>query len=397
MRYHQKSLESALLLNNSIIRSPDFEHSFQSVRLPLYPLTLSISGNRKSLPVSFCRPYAGHLQSSSSIIFNRKYILHGDMFLAEGLTFGDYTININSLDPNSWSLGCKIVENNSDISINTESLLSNSISCNYPCNWIGGDSIDEINYSHWIFEHLLKFEVFRLCGFDMSLPFILSSRLPKSFTYWSDLFIGENLNYEFVDLSQPQSFQSLNVTSTPLYREKVTRIPHIWLEGFQLLRKRFLQLSSIYPRSSSVPHNSVIFLTRGSAKWRFASKQDDLFNIVDSHFDCDFVDISKLSPIAQVQMLSTTKILFLFGGADGIACNFLNPTCRVIEILAPTHLGTLCSQIYCAIHGISYTRIHGKKYVSDQNGPAKFDRDFIVDIDEFTSIVRSLKSQSTCT
>ena len=142
----------------------------------------------------------------------------------------------------------------------------------------------------------------------------------------------------------------------------------------------------------SVPNNNVVFLTRSSAKWRKTANQEEIFKIVQNNFDCQFIDISKLSPLAQVQMLSKVKILFLFGGADGVACNFLNSECKVIEILAPTHVGTLCSQIYCAIHGISYTRIHGHKYVSAQNGPASFDRDYIVNIDDFSLIIQKLKS-----
>ena len=192
MKFTQSSLRDVLSTNESIVYTTSTINSNKLARLPLRPLLTSLRGNQNFLEVGLIRPYAGYLQGRSTI-FQKKYMLNNDQFIAEGLSYGDYTIVLDNSDPNAWVKGKAIVNSRCDINIKyDQSQVDHDETLGH---WIGGDSINAINYSHWMFEHLLKFEIYIQCGFDMTKPFFVSSRIPKSFFKWSDYLIGENLNY----------------------------------------------------------------------------------------------------------------------------------------------------------------------------------------------------------
>ena len=116
MKSIQSSLNEVLSTNESIIYTKKTIHSDKLARLPLRPLLTSLPGNQEFLEVGLTRPYAGQLKGISTI-FEKKYILHNDKFIAEGLSYGDYTIILDNSEPNAWIKGRHIVASRCDINI----------------------------------------------------------------------------------------------------------------------------------------------------------------------------------------------------------------------------------------------------------------------------------------
>lgn len=331
-------------------------------------------------------PYIGTL--SDVCIFKRKYFLTSNgYFLAEGLTHSDYFITWEGFDEHGWGEGKALVDNQNLFKINLEPVkVIRDLSI-----WIGGDTILKPNYAHWMFEHLLKLQIAKESNIDMSLPLLISSRIPKSFTYWAELLIGKQLNFIRLDLSEGLTkFSQLYVTSCPAFRRKGDALPALWNEGFKLLRQRFFDLAKVYPCSVSLPQSNLLFLSRDSAAWRKAINEDQLLSIARLFGNFLKINISEYDPISQIQVLSQCKIIILFGGADGFACNFLPCNAKVIEILAPGHGALYTCKMFCAAHSISYTRIIGDKFVGEKKGPHPLDCDFHVDPKNLQNLLSSL-------
>lgn len=333
-------------------------------------------------------PYCGYL--SEGYIVKRKYIVKDNNFIAEGLTHSDYTITWEGFDDHGSGKGKDIVDKNLGINIDDSLLADSRITCVDNCLWIGGDTINKPNYAHWMFEHLLKLEIFRINNIDLSTPIIVSDRLPDSFLQWGELLVGKKLNWQKTNLDKPIKFKNLLVSSCPAFRTKGTMLPSIWIEGFKTLRERLIALSNCYPKKED-NNQGILFLSRKSgAKWRRATNEDQLYEIAKKRFGASLINISDYLPIEQIQLLYQSKIIICFGGADGIATNFVNSKTKIFEILAPNHLGTYTAQIYCAINGLKYSRIHGTHFVTDRKGPHPLDRDYYVNEKEFTEQLEKL-------
>ncbi len=379
----QNSLLELLVEDNSLSKNLQTSNSITTYDPKLLgPLQL------KNIKVISPQPYSG--VAKEGYIIKRKYLVCRNYFIAEGLTHSDYTITWEGFDDHGSGKGKLVVDNDQRININFEGLDTNNVLTIENCLWIGGDTINKPNYAHWMFEHLLKLEIFRISGADFSLPIVVSNRLPNSFLHWGDLLSGRKLIWERVDLSNPIKFKNMCITSCPAFRRKNDMLPAIWIEGFQNLRQRLIKVSHCYPKTISA-EDQVIFLSRQSgAHWRRAVNEGDLFLIAKQKYNARLISISDHSPVEQIQLIYKAKVLICFGGADGIACNFINPQGKVLEILAPGHVATYTAQIYCEINKIEYHRMSGTKFVTDQKGPHPLDRDYYVDPVEYSDNLNAL-------
>lgn len=84
------------------------------------------------------------------------------------------------------------------------------------CIFIGGDTIVEPNWAHWFFEHLLKLRIFELAGIDLSLPIVVSDRIPARFLEWGSWMLGRRLHWHRVSLLPPVRFKMVYVASAPV-------------------------------------------------------------------------------------------------------------------------------------------------------------------------------------
>ena len=312
-----------------------------------YDPKLSTPLKYKNINLISPEPYSGIIKEG--FILKRKYCVSKNFFIAEGLTHSDYTIAWEGFDDHGSGRGKVLVDKNYRINIDMQRLENESNILLEDCLWIGGDTINKPNYAHWMFEHLLKLEIFRLCKIDLSMPIAVSNRIPDAFLYWGDFLIGKRLKWEKVDLSRPVKLKNIHATSCPAFRRKGDLLPAIWISGFQLLRQRLVKLSHCYPQNI-FSMSKVLFLSRESgANWRRAVNERELFEIAKQKYNATMISISEYSPIEQIQLIYQAEVLICFGGADGIACNFVNPRCKVLEILAPGHVATYTAQIYCEI------------------------------------------------
>ena len=395
--YKQRSLRSYLSSNNSLTY---LENTQKILRCQLRQF-INNKASDHVLDLEDPVVYSGYIDDC--ILFKRKYFLSPNKdFLAEGLTHSDYSILWPGLDDHGYGKGKDIVDNNLDISINLD---SQTTYIDQPSFWIGGDTIVKPNYAHWMFEHLLKFEIFARIYPTLDIPFIVSDRVPSSFLYWAELLMGRKLNIRKIDTSLNYQFKKLYVSSCPAYRRKGDCIPAIWRGGFSTLRSRLTSVAENYKDIFSTDSNSdVLFLSRSSASWRKAVNESEIAHLAKEQLGAQVINISDFTPLEQINLLQNARVLILFGGADGFACNFLPKSCKVLEILAPGHTALFTSKIFCAIHGIYYNRIHGTKFITDQTGPHPLDRDYLVSIEEVNqafkthmtsnSFIRSLDSLS---
>jgi hypothetical protein len=353
--------------------------------LPLGPVWHG-NGNESSIEVGEAQMYTGKI--SDALLFKRKYLLTPQSeFIAEGMTHSDYTITWKGLDPTGYGKGKQIVDSNLGLNIAADWTVAESLSDSI---WIGGDTIVEPNYAHWMFEHLLKFEALRISGISLDKQIIVSSRLPKSFLYWAELLVGKKLNYKQIDLTKPVRLRDVFTASCPAFRRKTDSLPCIWIEGFKALRHRLTSVAKTYSMLHEKKKSNILFLTRSEASWRKAVNESELFSIIEQRIGCACLSISKYSPLEQIEFAANAAVIIMFGGADGFISNFAHPSCKVIEVLAPNHVAMYTSKIFCAVHGISYTRIHGEEFIGDLKGPHPLDRDYIVDVDKFTECIRNV-------
>ena len=382
--FKQCSLNSYLEINNTIQYLKHSDKKLYRYDLNQFPYNRQLLDN-----LILEDPCVSSGFIKDCILFKRKYFLTSDNnFLAEGLTHSDYSILWPGLDDHGYGKGKEIVDNNVEISIH---LPTNPPIIDEPSFWIGGDTIVEPNYAHWMFEHLLKFEIFARIYPTLDIPFIVSDRVPSSFLYWAELLMGRKLNIRKIDSSLNYQFKKLYVSSCPAYRRKGDCIPAIWRDGFSILRSRLTSVAENYKDIFSTDSNSdVLFLSRSSASWRKAVNESEIAHLAKEQLGAQVINISDFTPLEQINLLQNARVLILFGGADGFACNFLPKSCKVLEILAPGHTALFTSKIFCAIHGIYYNRIHGTKFLTDQTGPHPLDRDYLVSIEEVNQAFKKL-------
>ena len=324
------------------------------------------------------------------IVVKRKYLFHGksNRLITTGLTHSDYALTWEGFDITGTGPGRAAVHLGTPVSLN-ESLDSIKLEEGI---FIGGDTIVEMNFAHWIFEHLLKFYALDLSNVDWRLPVYVSERVPQRYLLWAELLIGQTLNWHRLDLSRPIRCEKLILSSCPAYRD-VKGVPNLWLEGFDFLRSRFLSLAL---HKSSPRHDDrlkVCFLGRRNASWRRAVNEDELFEIAERELSAIRVDIPALSPLEQASEISNVDVLILFGGADGVMTNFLPSRAIVIEVVAPNHTALFTSFIYCVHHGIRYVRVMGARSEGEVKGPHPLDIDYFVEPEPFRAILKSIGNQ----
>jgi hypothetical protein len=324
------------------------------------------------------RAYRSHIyvgELKNVVLVKRKYFLTVENdFLAEGLTHSDYFITWAGFDDSGLGRGSQLVRENALIDIEEDALRE----FKRPCIFIGGDSINEPNFAHWFFEHLLKVRALILAGVDMDLPLIVSDRVPVRYLEWADRLAERQLNWERIDLSGYVTFSSALVSSCPAYRRKGDAAPTIWDFGFDYLASAMLRSTANSERESP-NHDKVYFISRRKAKWRRAVNETELFEIAQRELGAQMLDMSVLSIEEQIMRVRHASVLILFAGADGPITTFCNPRAKVIEFAAPNHAALYTSPIFCAIRGIRWLRIVGEKFVSGVLGPHPLDRDYWVD------------------
>jgi hypothetical protein len=374
----QKSLIKQLSDNKSLIS----ELSKLEVNRSSH-LRSSIDLSAQQFPLLRSHVYVGTLENVNLV--KRKYfVTENNEFLAEGLTHSDYSITWEGLDDSGLREGRRLVDSNDQISL--ESCASYEFDS--PCIFIGGDTIVEPNFAHWFFEHLLKLRALQIAGVDMSMPILVSSRIPTRFREWADLLCERQLNWESRDLKDATHISKVWVSSCPAYRQRGTMSPTIWDQGFEYLndffRSKILQ-DQLWPRPSN-----VVFCSRSSAKWRRARNESELGAIASEKLGAKVVSLETLSPLEQVNIAKSAEIMILFGGADGPIVNFCRSSCRVIEIVAPGHAALYTAAIFCAIRGIRYSRLIADHSIGPVLGPHPLDRDYWIDPKRFLQVIDRL-------
>jgi len=319
-------------------------------------------------------------------LVKRKYFHSAphNYLLTTGLTHSDYALTWPGFDISGTGIGKKAVEELVKVTLDagTPEVVDS------PGIFIGGDTISEVNFAHWIFEHLLKFYALSKSHVDWSLPVYVSSRLPVRFYDWVEPLIGFRPNFKPLDLDRAINFSSIFVSSCPAYRD-VKGNPTLWWEGFDYLRHKLLSQSLLNLRSNRGVTKTA-FLSRRRANWRRAVNEDELYEIARNSLSAERLELSALSPIEQVGAVAQLDILILFGGADGAITNFLPSRGIVVEIVAPNHTALYTSLIFCVHHSIRYVRLKGENSVGEISGPHPLDKDYYVDPNKFKNLLMSL-------
>ena len=328
--------------------------------------------------------YTGRL--TDVVLAKRKYFCTDtNDFLAEGLTHSDYFITWEGFDESGLGKGSELVRSRTPIELEERPITTISDQCIF----IGGDTIVAPNFAHWFFEHLLKLQAIKLSGVDMTLPVVVSNRIPERFLEWAEILIGHQLNWRRLDLSNYVKFKDTIVSSCPAYRRKADAAPTIWDEGFDYLNSLFSAATGLSETSDS--NDGVYFIGRGNAKWRRAVNENELLSMAERELDAKNIEISQLSIADQIALVKRARVLIIFAGADGPITTFCNPRCRVIEFAAPNHTALYTSPVFCAVRGIRWSRLVAERFVTEVKGPHPLDADYWVDPEKARAYFRAIK------
>lgn len=329
--------------------------------------------------------YLKHLKEVTLI--KRKYLhSHPDTLLCEGLTHSDYTVSWPELDPSGTGIGSRIAKGYIGIKVQIGKV---AMTIGYDCILLGGDTIAEPNFAHWMFEHMPKLIGIELINSRLlDLPIVVSSRIPVRFLDWAKAAVGRELNFITLDLTNPVRFLSTWLVRCPAYRDTEMR-PTVWEMGYQMLRSRLrLRQYNIpwHAKSRQSPHR--LYVPRRKPSWRTAINELDIASLTE-----DLLDAREFSPLSlsvdqQIKQITAADFILLFGGADGAILQFANTRAIVIEIVAPNHSAFFTSMLHCKLNGNSYHRIVGKPIPSaKQTGPHPLDIDYVVDLDELRAVL----------
>lgn len=352
----------------------------------------AIRGSESTVALERSHVYVGVLEGAT--LLKRKYFVAGGQYLlAEGLTHSDYFITWEGLDPSGLGVGRRLVDEGSKF-------YTQDIDDRHPveiydeCIFLGGDTITEPNFAHWIFEHLLKLRALEIAGCDLSLPVVVSNRLPRRFLEWGDHLVGRSLNWHRIDLSAPLLFRRTYLSSCPAYRKKHSAIPTVWDEGFDYLHSRFVSVAMANQRAASLKLESrVLFLSRARARWRRAINEFAIFDQAASVLGAVRIDASELPILEQVFLASQAQIIVTFAGADGPLVNFCTPRATVVEITAPKHGALYTCFVFCVLRGVKYVRVVATRFCTPVIGPHPLDADYEVDLTETLKVFTELRGQ----
>jgi hypothetical protein len=373
---HQESLFSYLKRTKRLLREVSTERPISNTEI-----MSAIDGKRTPFALLNSHVFVGNVRDVT--LLKRKYLLTSDnSFIAEGLTHSDYFITWEGFDASGLGKGRSWVEREDTISFDEV----DPIKFEEECIFLGGDTIFEPNFAHWFFEHLLKLRAFQLAGVDLSLPILVSARLPERFLEWGNSLIGRSLNWRLLDITNPITFKSMYISSCPAYRTKFGRKPTLWAEGFDYLssslKSKVGNLGNL-----SVPPDQVLFLSRASAKWRRAVNEEDLFEVARKNLGAVHVNMENLSLYDQVKLIHGARAIICFAGADGPIVNFCNARAKVLEIAAPNHAALYTCAVFCALHRLSYARVFGSHHSGSLLGPHPLDIDYEVDLKQYCEAI----------
>jgi hypothetical protein len=324
--------------------------------------------------------YLKHLKEVTLI--KRKY-LHSepDTLVCEGLTHSDYTVSWPELDPSGTGIGTRIAKGYMGINIQIGKV---AMTIDYDCILIGGDTIAEPNFAHWMFEHMPKLIGIELINSRLlDLPIVVSSRIPMRYLDWAKAAVGRELNFITLDLTNPVKFLSTWLVRCPAYRDREMR-PTVWEIGYQMLRSRLSLRRYNNPWHEQSRRNPYrLYIPRRRPSWRTAINELDIASLTGDLLDTSEFNPRSLSVDQQIQQIAAAEFILLFGGADGAILQFASTRAIVIEIVAPNHAAFFTSMVHCKLNGSSYHRIVGKRIPSaTQTGPHPLDVDYVVDLDE---------------
>ena len=163
------------------------------------------------------------------VLVKKKYFhTKENNFLWKGLSFTNYMLHWDDIKNEGNGGSTSYLKNNTPINMDLP-LEENIVE---KCIFIGGDTIVEVNWAHWFFEHLLKLKALQLSGIDMTLPVVVSDRIPNRFLSWGEKLLESNINWKRLNLDKAIRFQKgLFKLHAPLYRKREhdTRLLERWV------------------------------------------------------------------------------------------------------------------------------------------------------------------------
>ena len=328
--------------------------------------------------------FTGYLEDV--VLIKKKYFhTKENFFLWKGLSYHNYMIYWPGIDDTIPGTSTRLAKENHPISLNVEQ--GEEIA--EDCIFIGGDSIVEVNWAHWFFEHILKIKALMLSGVDLSMPLIISERIPDRFLQWGEKLVQKELNWKKINVDLATNFKRVFVSSASFYR-KENMTPAIWCEGFSHMKSLFQTYVNFKQKKISTK-SEVIFISRETAKWRKAINENNLFDIAQKELGAIKVNMLDYDLEDQVSLIHNACVIILFGGADGPMSLFCNPRATVLEMIAPGHQAINCALAFCAINRGNYIRLDAKETVGPLLGPTHLDKNYIVEEKLYSTLIRNLK------
>lgn len=381
LKARQIAFQDYLSITDGLIALLSEEFIYKGLQLDLQQT------NNIVLPLLGGKMLVGQL--TDVFLVEKKYFFdkNQSLFISQGLTQSDYTITLSNIDPTGGGIGRKLAQSNASLVFNCEKFDIDVIG--YDCIFIGGDTIIEVNFSHWIFEHLPKIYAMKLAGVNLDLPIIVSDRLPQRFLNWCEELLDRKLNFVKKNLTRQIFFtKKVYVSSPGAYRTRDKMHPTLWFDGFDYLSEKLITKANDVFAIKETP--KAIFVGRASkTKWRVAENEEDVFKVINRYVECSSVDLSSMSILEQIYTVNSADIVIFFGGADGVMANFCNPRAKVVEIMPPNAFMLYCI-IFCMSRSIKYFRHQNSKFIGEKSGPLDFDRNYQVNVESFENFFRKV-------
>jgi capsular polysaccharide biosynthesis protein len=222
-----------------------------------------------------------------------------------------------------------------------------------------------INYFHWMTEMLPRIVAMKY--HHPLIPVVIPSN------YLKYPFIVESLDLLKVDIKIVEVRQSLKID-----RLYITAIPHVgrFNEGLMyFFRDKFIQKFT-----PSTHPNRLIYITRGKARRRTVSNEDEVFDLLESR-GFEKVTLEDLHLKDQVRLFQEANVVVASHGAGLTNIMFMQKGQSVIELKSDNN------DYWCYF---SLARVYRLKYfyiLSKGSTLQHRDADILVDIDQLRKIV----------
>jgi hypothetical protein len=314
--------------------------------------------------------------SHARLVLNKYLLVSEDEVVHGGLTYNDYNVVDEVIDPFGLDRGRRLISDNGLLDSTELRMSSDPPEVFGDAIWINGQTTPEPFFGHWLHENLAKVIAVERAGISHGTILIRDS-VPRRFLDWIGLISKGNWTYKRIDAAKCPVFENIVIPTAVNYRSRFGGALCVWAEGMNELRHR-ARLKSLPPeKPSRVRHRPRALFIRRTSPWRNLINQDEIKSVFAKYFDVEEVQFEAMPPDAQVSAVRGFDLIFGPSGSSMPVVMFADSGTVVCEFFNPRNEGKWAAKVYCDLYGLPHVRVNGSA-VGENLGPTPADSNYYV-------------------